>query len=216
MCTLSFIPTKNKVFITSNRDEDVRRGLALEPAVYKINEKEILYPKDPLSGGTWFAVREQEAIMVLLNGAEEKHKRIPPYQKSRGIILLDLIGSEDSLKAWDNINLDRIEPFTIVFYNKQELYQWRWNGIIKTTTKLDPVKPYIWSSSTLYSKEIRMMREKWFFDFLENDFKDAESIIHFHKYGGSIDKQNGFQINRNQTLITQNITQAILTKQTIS
>ena len=93
MCTVSFVPTKNGVCITSNRDEKVSRKKAISPQKTTINNKVITFPKDPQAGGTWFA-HDDKNVIVLLNGAEEKHISKGNYRKSRGLIVLDLISSK--------------------------------------------------------------------------------------------------------------------------
>ncbi len=216
MCTLSYIPYKNNAIFTSNRDEDIRRGVALPPKMYEVNGKEITFPKDEKSGGSWFACKGNEAIMILLNGAKEKHVRRSRYRRSRGLILLDLLSQDHVKLAWEAIGLNDIEPFTIVFYDRSNLYQWRWNGEDKKEMLLDVSKSYIWSSSTLYSKEARELRQELFINFMKEDFSGAESVFNFQKFGKIDDKENGFQINRNGIMMTQTICQSIVTTDEIT
>ena len=65
------------------------------------------------------------------------------------------------------INLENIEPFTLVLFQNQALFQLRWNGIKKETLELDIHKNHVWSSSTLYPEVIRKQRADWFYTFLE-------------------------------------------------
>ena len=58
-----------------------------------------------------------------------------------------------------NVDLEEIEPFTLVLFQEGNLYQLRWNEIEKSTLNLDVNQKHIWSSSTLYPKEIRKNRE---------------------------------------------------------
>jgi hypothetical protein len=44
---------------------------------------------------------------------------------------------------WNTIDLDRIEPFTIVLFQDQELFQLRWNGADKEAIKLDANEAYL-------------------------------------------------------------------------
>ncbi|MGA9639098.1 NRDE family protein, partial [Flavobacterium sp.] len=69
MCTVSFVKIGEKVIITSNRDESVVRLNAIHPKNYTVNNKNVIYPKDPKAGGTWYVVDEKGTIIVLLNGA---------------------------------------------------------------------------------------------------------------------------------------------------
>ncbi|MDR6966848.1 hypothetical protein J2X31_000848 [Flavobacterium arsenatis] len=215
MCTVSFVPANDKIVITSNRDEAVLRT-ALPPETYLINNKKITFPKDPKAGGTWFAVAENGTVLVLLNGADEKHKHQPPYSRSRGLIVLELISNDSPILHWDAIDLDGVEPFTLVLYQDLKLHQLRWNGIAKKRVDLDASKNHIWSSSTLYPKEIREQRAEWFFRFMENNQKvSEEEMFHFHRYTENSNAENGLIINRNDTLKTLTITQTVLQNQEI-
>jgi len=200
-----------KVVISSNRDETVQRPNAIEPRNYLLNNKNIIFPKDPKAGGTWFAVDENGTVLVLLNGANEKHKHLPPYRKSRGLIVLDMISSESPIDFWTAIDLDDIEPFTIVLYQNTELYQLRWDGVEKETAQLDSNNNHVWSSTTLYHKDIREIRSDWFYAFLEsNPNASQEEMLYFHRYTEEENQENGLVINRNEVLKTLSITQAVL------
>jgi uncharacterized protein with NRDE domain len=210
MCTVSFVCSNNKIIITSNRDEQVLRP-AIEPKNYLINNRNIFFPKDPKAGGTWFAVNDNATVLVLLNGASEKHKWQPPYRKSRGLIVLDIISSESAIGFWKDINLEEIEPFTLVLFQNHKLYQLRWNGLEKETVLLDTNKNYVWSSSTLYPKDIREKRSEWFYQFLETKPEISEKeMFNFHRYTENENSENGLIINRNDNLKTLSITQTIL------
>ena len=65
MCTVSFVSSKDKIIITSNRDEKIVRPSAIPPQNYILNGKNIIYPKDPKAGGTWFVVDEKGTVLVL-------------------------------------------------------------------------------------------------------------------------------------------------------
>jgi len=215
MCTVTFVPTTNGVCITSNRDEKIARPKAIAPANYIINNKEITFPKDPQAGGTWIA-HDNENIIVLLNGAQEKHISKGNYRKSRGLIVLDLISSNNALAKWKTIDLHEIEPFTIIFYNSEKLVKLQWNEVEKSTLELDKSKNYIWSSATLYTKEIREERAKWFDNFMLQTKKvNSHSLLEFHRFTESENLNYGLQINRNNLLKTVSITQCVI-KETIS
>ncbi len=210
MCTVSFISSNGKAILTHNRDEKVARQSAIEPQKYFINQKNIYFPKDQKAGGTWYAVSENGTVLVLLNGADEKHQLKPSYRKSRGLIVLDLISSNSPILAWNSIDLSAIEPFTIVLFQDKKLYQLRWNEIEKTTLNLDSNQSYIWSSSTLYPKEIREQREELFQIFIASNEISAENLFQFHRYAKKDDSENGLVINRNNDLKTLSITQTMI------
>jgi len=210
MCTVTFIPTHNGCIITSNRDEKINREKAIPPQEYIVNGSKIIFPKDSKAGGTWIAHNENK-IIVLLNGAKEKHIKKEKYRKSRGLIVLELMSSKHTLSFWESIDLTNIEPFTIVVYENKSLFQLQWNEVIKSSEQFNENENHIWSSSTLYSNEIREQRKMWFTDFSKNKPNPtATEILDFHQFTESENKEFGLQINRNNTLKTISITQCVV------
>ncbi|MBD3583673.1 NRDE family protein [Flavobacterium selenitireducens] len=211
MCTVTFVASADKKILTSNRDEQTSRP-SLEPATYEVNGKKLLFPKDPRAGGTWFATDEHANVLILLNGAFQAHEHRPPYRLSRGLIVLDLLSSGSAMARWEAIDLDEIEPFTIVLFEQETLCELRWDGTSKFRKDLDVNGRYIWSSSTLYPKEIRERRQDWFADFLDkNPNPDADDMFRFHRYTENSDTQNGLIIDRKGiALQTLSITQTAI------
>jgi transport and Golgi organization protein 2 len=213
MCTVSFVNSSDTFIITSNRDEKIARPKAIEPKKYLINHKNVFFPKDSKAGGTWYAIDENANVIVLLNGAKEKHIPKDSYRKSRGLVVLDLIGSDSILKTWSIIDLDIIEPFTLVVFENQKLFQLDWDGSDKGMLQLDETQNHIWSSSTLYSKEVREHRSSWFYSFLSSKQIVSESeMLNFHQYTEEDNPENGLIINRNEILKTLSITQSVIDK----
>ncbi|MGE6353755.1 NRDE family protein [Flavobacterium sp. NPDC079362] len=211
MCTVSYINTNAVVIMTSNRDEKVIRPAAIAPRNYYLNGKNITYPKDPKAGGTWFAIDEFGNALVLLNGGIVKHNPQFSYRKSRGLIALDIISDPSPKDFWQQINLDNIEPFTLVLYQKLKLYELIWDGSEKRTTQLDESKNHIWSSVTLYSEKVRKERASWFVDFLQDRNEvSALEMLSFHQNTKQEDTENGLVINRENTLKTLSVTQVII------
>ncbi|MFA9186592.1 NRDE family protein [Flavobacterium sp. FBOR7N2.3] len=217
MCTVSFVKTDGKIIITSNRDENIIRPNAIAPQNYTLNGKNIIYPKDPKAGGTWYVVDENGTVLVLLNGANEKHIVKLPYRKSRGLIVLDLIAQTSPKDFWNAIDLENIEPFTLVLFENETLFQLRWNGIIKETSQLDANKNHIWSSATLYPEMVREKRASWFYHFLEVTPAISETeLLHFHRYTEETNQENGLVINRNEETKTVSITQSVIENNKVS
>src|SRR5689334_3022145 len=114
MCTVTYIPNKENIFLTSNRDEKNWRTDALAPSVYNFESGKIIFPEDGDAGGSWIAAHENGNIVILLNGGFKAHLPTPPYRKSRGIILLDIISYSSPLDYWTGADFDNIEPFTAI------------------------------------------------------------------------------------------------------
>jgi hypothetical protein len=207
MCTVSFIPSAGGVIITSNRDEKLVRTPALAPAAYLHKTGFITYPKDAQAGGTWFAVHENGNAAVLLNGAFEKHNSQPPYKLSRGLVLLDIIDSEGPLRHFLQVALAEVEPFTVVLWQEQLLYECRWDGTAKHYVQKNNSQPHIWSSATLYDTATRQKRESWFRQWLQQcPGPGQEEAIAFHHFGGDGNIENDLVMNRSNALSTVSIT----------
>lgn len=213
MCTVSFISRNNDYFITSNRDEHISRPIAFEPKEEIINSVKVLFPKDPKAGGTWFALNENGVVAVLLNGAFAKHKSKGNYAKSRGLILLDVISASNPRSFVDEMDLNNIEPFTLVLFDAITLMEFRWDGKQKHSKPLDKKQSHIWSSATLYDDEAITNRASLFNEFMSvsTDIEDSD-IVDFHSNNHE-DYENGFIINRDTGLKTFSVTQAVLTKE---
>ena len=212
MCTVSFIPVKNRFFITSNRDEKIRRKPASPPGEYQLNDIVVMCPKDTDRGGSWIAMNQFGHAAVLLNGAFQKHVSLPPYENSRGLVFTDIIASRYPFAAFLDRQLKRVEPFTLIILQNGHLYECRWDGSEKHTRKLPVGHSRIWSSATLYDTQMKEQREHWFTDFLENHPAPAQDeILHFHRFAVMKEKPTGLPVNCNDQLITVSITSMEIT-----
>ena len=205
MCTVTYIPYNNRVLFSSNRDEDPGRPAALPPQEY-LNHNKIYYPKDPSGGGTWIGLNDAGTFVVLLNGGLVKHQKKDWYRHSRGLVVTRILESPHPLEYWKDCNLDHIEPFTLIIFFNKKLYQLLWTGIEKCLFEPDVTKPHIWSSSTLYSVEVKKHRTEIFNRFI-NSNKDfhPSSLLNFLLTATKEDSQNGFVINRNELVKTASI-----------
>ncbi len=212
MCTVTFVPTPGGVFLTSNRDEKSVRAQALFPREYSFSTGRLLFPKDADAGGTWISIHENGNAIVFLNGGLHKHISQPPYRKSRGLILLDLLDSESPFRQFLAISLEGIEPFTAIIRDDNALYECRWDGNDKYTKTKDITQSHIWSSVTLYTDDVIAKREQWFRSWLsENPAPSHEEILRFHQFTGDGDSWNDLTMNRGGETFTVSITSLKLT-----
>jgi uncharacterized protein with NRDE domain len=213
MCTVSFIPVNNTFFLTSNRDEKIIRKAAFAPAVHCVNGSNLLFPKDAAAGGSWISLHENGNAAVLLNGAFKKHISQPPYRLSRGIIFLDIIAAKSPMQAFLKINLDNVEPFTVITIANKCLYECRWDGQQKHWLQLKNNYPRIWSSATLYDEVTVKKREHWFTNWLnKNPYPTQEDILQFHQFTGEGDTNNDLLMNRDGKMLTVSVTGIELNK----
>ncbi|WP_456378663.1 NRDE family protein [Lutibacter sp.] len=183
MCTVTFLPLPNNNFIlTSNRDEQKLRE-TLVPKSYMEKGVKMLFPKDKTAGGTWIGCSSENRLVCVLNGAFKKHIRKGIYRKSRGVIAKEILQTATFKKYIKNLNLEEIEPFTMVLAdwnnNELNLYELIWDGYKKHFTKLKN-EPKIWSSSTLYTNEMKEIRKQWFQNWIANNKFTSSTILKFH------------------------------------
>ena len=209
MCTVTFIPRSFSEFIlTSNRDESPIR-LTIPPTIYNVDEVALLFPKDKVAGGTWFGVSEQQRLICLLNGGFNAHKRAENYRMSRGLIVTNLLASVNAVAEIEAYDFMGIEPFTIIMVDwkkELQLYELVWDGHSKHLSE-KPLTPHIWSSSLLYSEEMKKKREAWFSDFIFNNLHPSETeILEFHKLAGEGSLETNLVMDRG-FVKTKSITQ---------
>lgn len=198
MCTVTFLPLSNTEFIlTSNRDEQRQRE-TLPTKIYIEDGIEMLFPKDKIAGGTWIGVSSKKRLVCVLNGGFKKHKRKASYSKSRGLIAKEIL-KENAIQPYiEKLDLFGVEPFTMIIVdwnnNELNLIELVWDENQKHITK-HKNEPKIWSSSTLYTDEIKKLRDKWFQEWIaENDFTSS-GILKFH-HSENDDKEQSILMKR--------------------
>ncbi|MDY8138806.1 NRDE family protein [Aquimarina sp. 2201CG5-10] len=217
MCTVTLIPTQENNFIlTSNRDEAVNRKTLL-PEFYQINQTRMLFPKDAVAGGTWIGLSDKNTMICLLNGGFKTHERLASYRMSRGVVVKDLLEADHLEKAILAYDCSGVEPFTIVAANWQsdlEFFEMVWDGRKKHFRQLEK-RTHIWSSSTLYTEEMKSVRKGWFESYEDEQVLTAESLLDFHKNAGIGNKDIDLQIDRG-FLKTRSITQIVKNEEELS
>ncbi len=207
MCTVTYVPRgTNQFILTSNRDENQGRTTSLLES-RSVGPERVLFPVDPISGGSWIAISSSNRVVCILNGAFEKHHHNPPYKRSRGLILLDYFKTPNISHFIERHDFEGIEPFTMVMYEQDLLVELRWDGVLKHTRNVSLNTPHIWSSSTLYDQSARTKRAEWFEKWWqETQDPDSNDLLQFHRYGGEPDPTNGFVMNRDNKVQTLSIT----------
>jgi hypothetical protein len=205
MCTVTYIPLKDSILFSSNRDEDPGRKTDT-PRLHILDNTTLLYPKDGEAGGSWIGLNESGVLVILLNGGFAKHERRPAYRHSRGIIVISMLASEDPVKYWNTCNFDNIEPFSLVVYANKKLHHFVWTGIEKHSVEPDTTIPHIWSSSTLYDISAKNYRLNKFNEFIvSGKIVNKESVLNFLYNADREDILNGFVMNRHEHVKTCSI-----------
>jgi hypothetical protein len=197
MCTVVFIPGEKEVYFGSLRDESPKRPRAAKPEISEVNGISFLSPKDPMAGGTWIGVNNTGNVIILLNGAFENHQRKSYYRKSRGLIVSELLLSKVPVIEWNLIDMEDIEPFTLIVWSDNNLFQLVWDGRERYRIHLDETLPYIWSSATLYNMDAKAKREELFQNWIAMSPPVSKlSVLNFFK--AYSDNENGFMMNRQE------------------
>ncbi|SKB79556.1 Transport and Golgi organisation 2 [Salegentibacter holothuriorum] len=193
MCTISLIPhlkNPNGFILTSNRDEASERETF--PPNFKVEkELKLLFPEDAVAGGSWIGVSQRKRVLCLMNGGFVSHKRQGYYRKSRGLVLKEWLVAANIETEIKHYNLLDIEPFTVVVADWSSglfFAEFVWDGKQKYFKKL-PFQAQIWSSSPLYTSEIKNLREAWFSKFQKENNLSAKNLWEFHHSAGKGDKE---------------------------
>ncbi|MEX2592160.1 MAG: NRDE family protein [Anditalea sp.] len=207
MCTVTYLPVKPTLhFITSSRDEHLLRPAALPPKIYKERGRALLFPQDPVGHGTWMAASSGGAV-CLLNGAFVPHQRKNTYKHSRGLVPLHFFEFDSVNQFAGHYAFEGIEPFTLIIVQEGQLHELKWDEARVHLKKLPAGRPHIWASVTLYTPQVIRSRKRWFKKWLDTStYPDAKEILHFHKYYGEADRENGLVIERSSGLKTISIT----------
>lgn len=211
MCTVTYLPATDGFILTHNRDEaPTRSPKALTRQA--MEEDTLLFPRDTKAGGTWIATSASGKTACLLNGAFEKHHHQPPYRRSRGLVLLDFMTSVQPDLFLAQIDLDGIEPFTLLYFSTQQVVEFRWDGHQKYLQSLPADQPHFWCSATLYPAPMRTRREQVFRDWLAQQAAtppQPEQILTLHRQGSIGDPENNYVMDRAGRVKTVSITQVV-------
>ena len=195
MCTVVFIPQKDSLCFASLRDENTTRQMALPPCIFYTGGNKYIAPVDTMSGGTWAGVNENGNVIVLLNGGFENHQKKETYAASRGLVVKELLTDTMPVIGWGLMNLTNIEPFTLIVWADEKLFQLVWDGVHKHRILLPQNKTHIFSSVTIYNSRARDNRATLF-----NRWAAKKTVVSrlclLDFFMAWDDKENGFVINR--------------------
>lgn len=179
MCILSVVKNEGEWVLTFSRDEDPQRSF-LQPDW----RDSVFCPLDKRSDGTWIGW-DGKRIMSIQNGAEQKHIQMPPYDRSRGVILYELLQNGGSPEKSNIIGKLKIEPFTLTEFipGSDSLKSWSWNGTVLKNNIL--TCPYLACSSTLYSDSLQNQIRADFSRLTGYGKQDMEKFHFGHRIGSS-------------------------------
>lgn len=212
MCTVTYIPYKENIFITSNRDESPDRRSKGLTSRHDAGQHVIHYPLDAESNGSWIAMTDTGRSVCLLNGGFAPFIPDSSYRMSRGQVVIDAAAADDISHFTEHYNFEGIAPFTLLLYEKDRFLQIVWDGFKRHIEELSPAEPQLWSSVTLYPPEVRAWRKQLFEEWIiDRKSFDRDSIMAFHclKKGDAV---NDFVMNRQDMVKTLSVTSIQLQK----
>jgi hypothetical protein len=128
------------------------------------------------------------------------------------LIVKELLIAKNFEETCMEIDLEGIEPFTLVVVDwkkKRQLFEFVWDGEQRYLKELDH-RPHIWSSSTLYTNEMKGLREEWFSNWFQERETSPGSILKFHNEAGIGDPGIDVVLKR-EKVGTVSITQVVKT-----
>lgn len=206
MCILTFVENNDSRIITFTRDEDPNRPFEN----IKIRSNGLICPLDLQNNGTWIGFNGRQ-ISMLQNGAFEKHERKVHYDKSRGLILMDVLEGKKIEAVFEELKNLKIEPFTLGHYELKDhlftIYAYDGDNYVKIINK--NCNNLINLSSTLYDIS---NKERINNAFIEAEASSPNELIDFHlKY--KINQLNGIS---HPIVCSTSITQFVINKSNVT
>ncbi|MFT7462704.1 MAG: hypothetical protein ACI9EF_001046 [Pseudohongiellaceae bacterium] len=189
MCTVTYLPLPNGGYLLgTNRDESHQRGPAHSPTVRVLGGRQVLAPTDSDAGGTWVGLDDQGATLCVLNGDRRPRGKLPAELRSRGLLVLDLLGDAGvdpvttQLMSWAMTKELPYRPFKLLSIEQGETRRARlheWDGREFTMKQL--TSPTVVISSTFDTDAVSARRQKSFERFVaglpEGDGADWPSLL---------------------------------------
>ncbi|MEM9345067.1 MAG: NRDE family protein [Planctomycetota bacterium] len=199
MCTVTIVPKpglKDAFRMACNRDESHGRAPA-DPPKHPgrkdyLDQRFVLMPIDPSSGGTWVAVNDAGIAFTLLNYNLPE----PPTDRdqSRGAVIPFLAQAdtvEDALAMAGQLERERMMPFRLVICDGKTLVLWRsTEPVEKTEIRPWSSEPVMFTSSGLGDHLVEGPRRELFEDWFGADVAinfDHQRDFHRHRW---LDKQH--------------------------
>ncbi len=153
MCTLSWTTEGATLEVLFNRDEKHTRAAEIAPHRDTTRGVAFIAPRDPEGGGSWIGVNEYGLVVALLNGYREKDREGGEF-RSRGEIVIDLLGERDARRAMSRLEAigpDKHRSFVLAVFEAKrgssgpQVVEWDRTSLV--TRSPASVKPPILSSS---------------------------------------------------------------------
>jgi hypothetical protein len=193
MCTVSWVHEADGYELLCNRDEKRTRAQAHAPRIHTARGVRFIAPIDGDFGGTWIWTNQFGLSICLLNGAnlsgtDGAQRVVHRMKRSRGLLMMDLVGAPSAARACalvHGIELRPFAPFTLVILEPDlPAAIVEWNGAEKSIVLHgDPYMPLV--SSSFDPAGVRFRRQELFRRYTNGEAAEADDLLAFHSSHGS-------------------------------
>ena len=134
MCTLTWWREDDRYGVRFNRDESVRRSVALPPSIREAEGCRYICPVDPDGGGTWIWVNETGVVACVLNNYTAIENS-PAGPISRGILLSSLapaVSVSGLERRMERVDCGRYRGFFLFGCDGENTVLFSWDGAALT------------------------------------------------------------------------------------
>ncbi|MDT8341890.1 MAG: NRDE family protein [Longimicrobiales bacterium] len=215
MCTLTVLPRGDEWIVTMNRDE--RRDRGEDGDLHR--DGAAAYPRDAVTGGTWFGVNRCGLVLALLNRYDQPPE---PTAPSRGRLIPEALAARtpDEVRAvLARLQSERENPFDLVIVSREGIERLTWTGRVSRRRSHPPSRPWFFTSSSERADEVGAYRERLFRAFVdtlpqhdrpsERGLLEARILEHFH-LGTVPGHERASILMERETTHTKSVAQAVL------
>ncbi len=185
MCTVTIVPEEGGFRLACNRDERRDRVAACPPRLHHDEERAVIYPVDPVGGGTWVGVNDRGLAAALLNRSCRVDARPVRSTRSRGLIIPPLLrrdGIEGALEDARGLDPAMFLPFRLLLVQQGAGAMVASNGHALQVQALDLSRPCLVTSSSLGDALVDGPRRRLFSRMFRRRDRWLASQARFHAH----------------------------------
>jgi hypothetical protein len=195
VCTVTIVPLEDGFRLRCNRDERRDRPEALAPLCREFEDRSIIYPEDPVGGGTWIGVNDAGLAAALLNRTllDQRPARATTVHgahtlRSRGVIIPQLLLSATLADAVDRMGALKASDFArfrLVLVQDTATAIVSSDGSTLTISCADLDEPNMFTSSSLGDAVVEGPRRQLFVELFagdESSWLRAQRRFHHHRW----------------------------------
>ena len=180
MSTVTYIPVGDGSYLlTQDREDLLRSDISTPPIEKKINGNTVIFPYDPVTGGTWIGIAEDHRAACLLSNGSENNK--PAVKPEGPHVIAELFGFPDVRTFCMKVNFAKHRPFTLIVIEKRKMYELKLEAGKLPEKEHDPMKPAYFSSVKYLSSKQLLERKVGFDHWISNNPDPAvDDVLALH------------------------------------